>query len=322
MSHKKDALLVSLAARQRGLFTKAQLRRLGYTDAEIKYRLARRYWLIRMPGVFLFPGTELDWEADLLATVYWSRGIASHRAAARLHRLPGIAHPGFEVTTHDKQIMSRCGIDVHHTNRMPRDHIVSVGGIACSSVERTLLDLGAVVSPGRVAVALDHALLTGMTTLGAVDHCLYFTARRGRRGCRVLRELIARRWNLLEPPNSPLETVIFDLLVGYGLPLPDPQVEIYDSAGRFIARPDFVYPQQRAVIEGHSKQWHSMPQQRADDLVRHERLVAERYRVLYVTWYDVTVIRTPTAYRIETSLSGGEGDKTPPDPTADVTKEW
>lgn len=317
-----DRRLQILARAQRGLFTRAQAHRIGYTEGQIDYRVASAVWVPLRPGIFIFPGAEIDWEAEQLATVVWSRGISSHRAAARLHHLPGFADADFEVTTHDKQMMSRCGIAVHHTDRMPRDHITLTRAIPCTSMERTLLDLGAVASPSRVAVALDHVLLEGLTTLGAIDHCLYLTARRGRRGCRTLRELIKKRAALVEVPNSPLETVIFEFLLSFGLPLPELQVELYDDAGHFIARPDFLYPDRRAVIEGHSKLWHSTPEQRRRDETRHRRLVSADHRVLYITWYDVTASRSATARRVETFLDGGAGDIHPPDLARDVTKEW
>lgn len=317
-----DLRLMALARGQRGLFSRKQASGLGLTEGQICHRVTSGRWMAVRPGIFVFEGTRVDWQSEQLATVAWSGGVSSHRAAARLYGLPGFDEAEFEVTTYNTQVMSRCGISVHHTNRMPREQIATPAGLPCTSVERTLLDLGAVVSPGRVAVALDHALMTGMTTLGSLDFCLYLTARRGRRGCRTLRELIRKRIGLGDVPNSPLETVIFEFLVSFGFPLPHLQLEIRAEDGRFIARPDFVYPDRRAVIEGHSKKWHSEPEKQKRDAARHNDLVLDNYRILYITWYDVTVSRLATAQRVESFLEGGPGDIRPPEIAMDVTKEW
>lgn len=322
MQRDLDQLVLQLSAAQRGLFTRPQLLRHGVTEDQIEYRLRKKCWWGLHPGIFCLAGHEPDWMSNQLAACLWSRGIASHRAAAMLHDLPGTRSDRLELTTFDTRITSRCGIQVHHTKRMPREHITAAHGIPCTSLERTLLDLGAVVPPPKVAIALDHSLSHGMTTLGSLDFCLFLTARRGRRGCAVLRNLIKQRAALMEVPNSPLETVIFELLVEARLPVPALQHEIYDDHGRFIARPDFVYPERRAVIEGHSHLWHSTPAQHESDKERHLRLVTNGYRILYVTWHDVILAPGPTAYRMETFLAGGEGHVLPPELSGDVRKEW
>ena len=151
-----------------------------------------------------------------------------------------------------------------------------------------MLDLCGRMPRRRAAIALDAALRQGLTTVGSLDHCLYLTARRGRRGCAILRDLIRDRMDLSEVPDSPLETVIWELLLRSGLPLPIPQFVIRDPDGRFIARPDFVYPEQRLVIEGHSKTWHWGVQAHSDDARRHNAISGQGFRIVYMTWDDAT----------------------------------
>jgi hypothetical protein len=322
MPSRCDPRVLAIAEQQRGLITFRQLRELGYSDGQIDYRCFTGDLVAAHPGVVAVGVPRDDWEAQLTGAVLWSRGIASHQAAAWLYDMPGCDAFPLEVTTHDHRILSRCGIAVHHTNRMPRDHVRIRSGLPCTSPERTLLDLGAVISRARVAMALDHALLDGLVTLGSLDFCLYLTARRGRRGTRTLRELVHRRLDLLDVPNSPLESLIFEFITDSGLPIPVPQFTILDAEGRFIARPDFVYPSERIVIEGHSRLWHSDPDQRRRDVARHERMVATDHRVVYLTWYDIRENRQACANRIEALFNGEEGDALPPAFSGDVRKEW
>lgn len=317
-----DHRVLDAAGPQHWLITTQQLRALGYSDSQIRYRLAQGVFGPVHPGVIALPGVEPGWATELSAAVLWSGGIASHHSAAALHGFPGCDRDALEVTTHDHRILSRCGLRVHHTNRMPRDHVTERSGIPCTSAERTLLDLGACVSPSRVAMAVDHALLSGQATLGSLDFCLYLTARRGRRGCAVLRDVLKPRFELETVPNSPLESYLFGFLRRAALPIPIPQFEIFDQAGDLVARPDFVYPVQRVAIEAHSAQWHSSPEQRKRDVQRHERVVANGYRVLYVTWYDLRELPGPLGFRIESLLKGDEGHTAPPTTWPDVRKEW
>ena len=71
-----------------------------------------------------------------------------------------------------------------------------------------------------------------------------------------MRELIKERWDMKEFPNTPLETVIWDMYAGSPVKRPELQVPIFDERGKFVARADFLYPDERLVIEGHSKLWH------------------------------------------------------------------
>jgi G:T-mismatch repair DNA endonuclease (very short patch repair protein) len=187
---------------------------------------------------------------------------------------------------------------VHRTKRLPTEQIVTLQGIPATTIERTLLDLCGTLTKRRAAIALDNALMRGLTTLGAIDHCLFLTARRGRNGCGVLRDLMKARLGLNTAPNSPLETVIHEMLFDSSLPTPMLQHVIRDERGAFVARPDFVYPTERLVIEGHSKLWHWGQLAESEDLEKHNSLSRLGFRILYVTWQDATTHRDRTVAAI------------------------
>jgi hypothetical protein len=254
------------------------------------------------PSVFTFITNPPSWARDLSAACIWSKGVAAGRAAGHLHGLACCEDPPLEVLTANRKIMPRCGIVVHYTNRLPTEQIVEINGIPCTSVERTIMDLCGRLPKREAAVVLDDALRKGLTTLGALDHLLFRTARRGRDGCGVLRELIKRRAGLSRLPDTPLETVIFELICKYDLPMPSIQHEIRDAEGRFVARPDFVYPDEKLIIEGHSVKWHSSPEHRAGDLRRHARLEALGYLIEYLMWPDATTYHRATAERLRSLL--------------------
>ena len=237
----------------------------------------------------------------MAAVLHAEPACAAGAGAAYLHDLPGFDQPEVEILTWNHTTMPHSGVKVHKTNRLPADQVTTVRGIPTTSVERTLLDISGLVSRRRAAIALDHALHLGLTTVGACDYCLFLTARRGRRGVATFRALVHSRAEVANYPNSPLETVIFDLIRMSRLPLPSLQLEIRDGE-RLIARPDFVYPEWQVAIEGHSRLWHSGPEQATHDLMRHERVVGLGYDVLYVTWADATTYGEATLAQIERAL--------------------
>lgn len=302
MRSAADRATEQIAASQYGVIGHAQARACGHSDRSINYRVTSRRFIPLHPRAYVIAGAPASWYRDQIAACIWSDGLASHRAAGFLWELPGCESSPIEITTSDIRILPRSGIAVHHTLRMPLEHVTKVASIPTTAVERTLLDLGAVFTESRVAIALDDALRRGLTTLGDLDYCLYLTARRGRRGCAVLRRLVHKRLETSTTPHSALETLIFELLAGSSLPMPQLQYEIRDGNGLLIGRPDFVYPQWKVVIEGHSKRWHWGEHASSRDAQRHNELTAMGHRILYVTWADVTEFPVATLMRIERAL--------------------
>lgn len=298
-----DHSVQQLAARQYGVFSRRQVLALGGSAEMIKHRLRTGRWERLHPGVYAISGSHRSWRREQMAACLWAAGAAGVNAAAYLHALPGFEPNTIEVvTTHARRPMPRCGVVVHHTKRLPREQVVLAQGIPTTSVERTLLDLCGHISRRKTAIALDQCLHQGKTTLGSLDHCLFLTARQGRDGCGVLRNLLNERDGMVAHPNSPLETLILEMLRESGLELPVLQMNIHDERGRFVARPDFVWPHARLIVEGHSKLWHDNLVVEERDRRRHEALISLGYRILYITWADATAYRESTIIRVATEL--------------------
>ncbi len=298
-----DLAVIRLAEPQFGAFSRAQALGVGHTARTIRYRLATGRWEELYPSAYAIAGTEPSWHRSQIAACFWSGGLAAGRAAGFLYDLPGCDDPPVEVLTRERhRPIPHSGAVVHVTNRLPALQVSKVKNIPTTSIERTLLDLCGDIPARRAAIALDDALLRHLTTLGSLDHCLYLTARQGRDGCRLLRRLVRERELVSGVPNSPLETVIFELLARSTLPMPELQLSLYDTHGGFIARPDFVYVEEKLVIEGHSRKWHMGHQARKDDAERNERLCTNGYLPVYLSWADATTYGEQTIRMIERLL--------------------
>ena len=83
--------------------------------------------------------------------------FASHRTAAVLYGFDGFGPGVIEVLVPMRVLHLRKGVVVHHSRLLSAVDRARVGVIPVTSRVRTLIDLGAVVSAGRVEEAFDGA---------------------------------------------------------------------------------------------------------------------------------------------------------------------
>jgi very-short-patch-repair endonuclease len=175
------------------------------------------------------------------------------------------------------------------------DHIV-VDGIPVTTVARTLLDLAGFLSPRHLGYALDRAERLQVFDLCAVDDAL--GRARGRRGASALREAI-KGWRVSDT-RSRLEDRHLELLSGAGLPMPHVNValegELHDHAV------DAYWPSSNLVVELDSFDYHRTRRDRERDATTDADLELAGYRVLRLTWDDVTVHEERTVRRIRAHL--------------------
>jgi very-short-patch-repair endonuclease len=105
--------------------------------------------------------------------------------------------------------------------------------------------------------------------------------RPGQHGTKVIQELLVAARLHGRPTESALE-VKLEAIIG-DLDGIVRQYEVFDESGRFVARPDFAIPSMRIAIEAHSVQHHFGSGAARRDGARHDKLVANEWRVRYVT---------------------------------------
>ena len=287
-----------IASDQYGVVSRAQAVTLGMSSRAIQHRVVNALWSPLHPGVYVMPGAPACWEQDEIAACLWAEGLASHRAAARLWNLPGFsAFDRCEITVTHSHLPPRCGIPVHFTGRFFPHHLTTVRGIPLTTIERTLVDLGAVVPKPRVAMAVDDALRRRITTLRKLGRCLAESGGRGRRGAGVIRPILADRVGMARAPESPLETKFLTLLQQSPLPMPELQYEIRDGP-LFVGRVDFAYPERKLAIEVDGFQFHSGRESFDRDRRRLSAISALGWRLQLVTKADIYDCPDATINRI------------------------
>lgn len=282
-----DALVAAVAERQHGVVSRAQVLELGGTGGVIERRRASGRWRSLRTGVYVVVGSADTWHRRLMAACLGTRGVASHRAAAHLWHLPGFPAGRIEVVVPRGRRVRSAGELVHQSIDLCRLVPVAREGIPVTPLARTVLDLGAVVSPDRYSAIVHRCVherrVAWHELLGAV---LSHGPRRGRDGLGRLRAVLDADLGT-RPSESDLEHLLEQVLVDAGLPRPDRQVVVQDRQGRFVARVDLGYPEQCVAIEADGRAFHTSPTDFERDRSRQNALVLAGWTVLRFTWRDV-----------------------------------
>lgn len=285
MTHEPlDRRVARLAAGQHGVFSREQGSRFGVTKGVVRRRLAAGHWELLEGGVLRLAGSPPSWRQSLMAAcLAWGEGAAvSHPAAAALWRLAGFDPGPVELTVPRGRRRKGPGV-VHRALLLPID-ATTVEGIPVTTPARTLLDIASVSDERVVEVALDDALRRGIVSIPRLRWRLEELGRRP--GAAMIRTLLAAR-GPSSVPQSVLETRLLRALRNAGLPEPVAQHEVR-RGGRLLAVVDFAYPRVRLGIEADGYRWHSGRAQWEHDRYRLNELTVLGWRVVHVTWTDLS----------------------------------
>jgi G:T-mismatch repair DNA endonuclease (very short patch repair protein) len=207
--------------------------------------------------------------------------VASHRAAARLWRLPGFETAQAEVTAYRHRRRHRTRVLLHESRFLDeyRDTTV-VDGIPVTTATRTIVDLSRVATVEEMELALDNARHRGLTDATRVRQELDRLQRRN--GTKRIEAVLELKIADIAPPESPLESRTAIVLREGGLPTPTAQFEVHDSEG-FVGRVDFAWPDRRLVLEVDGFAIHGNRAAWERDQRRQNRLVAAGWRVLRIS---------------------------------------
>ena len=281
-------MIADKAARQYGVVSRAQTLAAGLTSAAITRRLSSGRLVRLHREVYALPGVPPSRRQTLIAAVLWAGpgSAASHRSAAELWKLDATVSI-VEIST-PRRLVSEV-VTSHRVDPIaPRDLKV-IDGIPTTSIDRTILDLAAVLDDEPLEDALDSALRKRLTSVPRLR--LRVRQESGRRGMKKLRKLLEERSADGQPTESRFETRLNRLLLDGGLPALR-QFTVWDG-GEFVARVDFCYPEAKVIVEADSYRWHSSRRAWQRDMDRRNQLTSLGWRIVHITWEDL--IRCPQA---------------------------
>jgi very-short-patch-repair endonuclease len=280
-----DGRVATVAARNHGLITSADVAALGGSRETISNRLADGRWCRVAQGVYRLGGMPATRRQRFLGAVLagGEGSVLSHGSAAALFGLPGFGGGPVEITRPRGRSQRRPDQRTHGSLWLPPRHVTARHGIPVTTPARTLFDLAGWFHPDRVARAFDTALSMELVTPEAAAATSAELGRRGRRGTRVMRRLCAERGVGYVATASELEALLAGVLAAAGLPLPRRQVDVGDGEG-WVGRVDFLFTSARLVIEADGRRWHTAKTDLDADRQRDNRLAASGWRILRVTW--------------------------------------
>jgi hypothetical protein len=199
-----DARFAALAERQQGCGTIAQATSVGLSRSACHRRVRSGVFIALYGGVLAIRGSVPSWRRDLSAAVLacGPRAVASHRSASQLWGLDRMADNAIDVLVPTGRQRSIPNALMHHTRKLLPADCTEIDGIAVTAIERTLMDLAAVVSRFRLEHLVDDALRRKLTTLDAITARLDVLGRQGRNGCGILRDVVAQRDERVTPHST------------------------------------------------------------------------------------------------------------------------
>jgi very-short-patch-repair endonuclease len=197
---------------------------------------------------------------------------------------------------------------IHRTRDLPEHDVVELHHIPVTNPTRTLIDLASVLDDEELEVALDDVLVRRLTRISRLNWRLGQFYDRHRKGLGLLKALLAARDPKSATPESALESHLLRLLRSARLPAPIPQFRV--TRGRdVVARLDFAYPQAMVGIEADGYRYHGAKQRWQSDLRKRNVLAGLGWRLVVVSWKDVTERADETVQRIREALDSASEAK-------------
>ena len=270
-----------MADRQHGVVALWQLIQMGFDSGAIEARVARGRLYRVHQGVYAVGHRRLEWRGVLMAAVLacGPQAVLSHRSAARLWGIRPDNRRDVDVTVPSRGAHRRRGIHPHSVRKLdPRD-VTRIDGIPVTTLPRTLLDLAEVAPRSHVIKAMREALIKRLFDLHALDELLARSP--GRRGRQPLREILSDA--VIETHSrAELEFRFRQLCHEAGLPPPILNTEV---EGYLV---DAVWPDAKLIVELDSWEFHSHRKAFEDDRERDAALQLANYRVIRITWRQLT----------------------------------
>jgi very-short-patch-repair endonuclease len=269
--------------------TRSQLLELGFNREAINRRRGEGRLHSMHRGVYAVGHRAVAPMGRLVAAVLacGPDAVLSHRSAAALWDLRPTTHGAIDViaprTRHRRE-----GINIHLPRCLEPEHRAEVRGIPCTTVARTLVDLGSVIDSAAVERAWRRAAMLDLLDVRGVERAL--GSGHGRRGAQLLRALLTES-GADTITRSELEERFLALCRVASLPRPGVNVQV--GANGAIHEVDFLWGEQRLVAETDGWGPHHTRAAFESDRRRDADLLVAGLRVVRFTWRQIT--REPTA---------------------------
>lgn len=304
------SVALGLAERQHGVVARRQLLAAGFGGQTVSGRVQSGY-LTR-----IFRGTYAVGRGEVSQRGLWMAGVLASGDGAALARRSAAAAWGFlrirpavdtirvgdacrqRASVRLAETTISVPLSVRRTRRLPDEHVTSIDRIPVTTVERTLLDLSALVSASEYRRAWLEADRLGLLSDSSLAALLVATKRGpGRAG---FRRQVAGRIDLVAEARSILEALHLDVCLEFGFELPEVNTKV---CGFEV---DSVWPRRRLVVELDSYEFHRGRENFEKDIARANELRTNGWSLLRFTWRMVTADPDRVSAQIKAALEGSQ----------------
>lgn len=176
------------------------------------------------------------------------------------------------------------------------------GLLRVTTIERTLVDLGAMLSPAALRSLIESQLVRRSTTFSRVEATHLRLAGKGRHGVAVVRRVLAEI-DGMPPTESVLEAAFVRLLQEHRLPVPDTQVRFEWSSGE-RGRVDCCYRDAAMIVELDGRRFHERSAAFERDRRRDQHAATLGFRTLRFTHRQVMDEARHVAQVVRSVLDG------------------
>ena len=288
------------AASRHGTFTLSQAAEHDISRRDVA-RMERNGVIVCVRrSVWRFASQPVTWRQELYAATLEVRAAASHFSAAALHGIDGLTEAPSrpEVICHHSAPVRVEGALVRRTRFLPRNDIMMIDAIPCTTLARTACDLAPLVDCDQLLRMIDHIQRAGASMAWLMQRATKLK-RAGRRGPPEVLDIVRRRLNGYRVPDSWFERLLEACLDSPLLGDIERQHALRDVNGLFVARFDLAVPRARLGIEGHSRSYHVGELAERYDEDRDLRSAQQGWEIAYLGF---AATRSPVAVRRDIEL--------------------
>lgn len=275
-----------IATNQGGPISREQLLGLDVSKPTIKswLRSGRLHSYFR--GVYLLGHEAMTPKGRMLAPVlaYGDDAVLGYRSAGHWRGFYRTARRDVDVIVPGRSKAKQDGIDLHLVRSLDSRDVTEHEGVPITTVPRTLLDLAEVLNPRQLKRAVEEADRLKLFDARAVQELLERSP--GRHGLKPLGSLLAD-FDYHPLSRSEFEALFYDFCIEYELPRPTMNAPILDYQA------DAHWPGTNLIVELDSYGFHSDRRTFESDRLRDAELMLAGYRVVRVTYRQLT--RQPQA---------------------------
>jgi very-short-patch-repair endonuclease len=313
-SRYDDVLIAELAARQHGVVARGQLLALAIGRNAIDHRLARGRLHPIHRGVFAVGhpvrSSGATWMAAVLAG--GPGAVLGHRSAAAIWGIRSSSAGAVDIICPRR--LERPGIRGHRVV-LREDEVTVHDGIPVTTPARTLFDLAAVVPRHQLEAAFNEAEVRRLASPTSLPALLArYPGRRGNTAIQALLDNHVR--NGESRTRNELEHRLLALLDAHDLPRP--QTNRLSAHGEL----DAAWPDRRLVVELDGFATHGTRRAFEADRARDRRLVADGWRVLRVTWRQLSEDGDTIAAQIRSLVAAPQPDASSRPAHRSTARSW